>query len=297
MAALPPPETLRGAAWMLASSVCFAAVGIAVKEVGPDLPVTVVAFFRAFFGLVFIIPFLARHGLSVFRTRRPGLHALRLAGAVGSILGSYYALAHLPLATAVSLSFTRPLFMILIAAVALGEVVRWRRGLATVIGFAGVLVMLGPTGHVLNAAALAGLAGAAAVSVALSVIRQQAAIEGPLPFLAWYVVGSVVLMAPLAAAFWQTPQGIEWAYLAFIGLASSFGQFFLIKALSLAEATAMAPVDYTQIVFAAVAGYLLFGEMPTVWTAAGALVIVAATLYIVLREARLKQAPPQPPAA
>jgi drug/metabolite transporter (DMT)-like permease len=297
MASLLPSENIRGAAWMLAGSMCFAAVGIAVKQIGTDLPVTVVAFFRAFFGLVFIVPFIVRQGPSIFYTKRPGLHVVRLFGAAGSILGAYYGLAHLPLATAVSLSFTRPLFMILIAVIFLGEVVRWRRGLATLIGFAGVLVMLGPTGLAFNAAALASLAGAASVAVALAVIRRQAAIEGPLPFLAWYVVGSVILMGPLAAMFWETPQGIQWAYLAFIGLGSSFGQYFLVKALSMAESTAMAPVDYTQIIIAAIFGYMLFGEMPTVWTALGAAVIATATLYIVFREARLKRTlPPVAPA-
>jgi len=289
-------DALRGAPWMLAGTVCFAASAIAVKQIGPDLPATVIAFFRAFFGLIVVVPLIARHGFVIFRTQRPGMHFIRVLGATGSVVFSYYAVAHLPLATAVSLSFTRPLFMIVIAVLFLGEVVRWRRGLATVIGFAGVLIMLGPTDVAFSMAAMAALAGAASVSVALAVIRQHAATEGYLAFIAWFVVGSALLMAPIAAVFWETPHGIQWAYLAFIGVSSSIGQFFLIRAFSIAEATVMAPIDYAQIIIAALAGYFLFGEIPTVWMALGALVIVAATLYILLREARLKVTPTTPPA-
>lgn len=286
---LAPPDNLRGAAWMLASAVCFAGSGMAVKTVGPDLPVTVIAFFRALFGLGLIVPLFLRDGPVIFRTTRPGLHLLRLAGSTGSLLFGFYAITHLPLATAVSLSFTRPLFMIIIAVLFLGEIVRWRRSMATLVGFGGVLLMLGPTGVGFDWPALSALAAAASVSVALAVIRKHAATEGLMVFMAWFVVGSVVLMAPMAAFFWKTPVGIQWAYLAFIGLASTVGQYCLIKSLSIAEATVVAPVDYSQIIIAATAGYFLFHETPTIWTAMGAVVIVAATLYILLREARLKQ--------
>lgn len=290
-----PTNNLRGALWMLASSVCFATSGIAIKTIGADLPVAVIAFFRVVFGLVFILPIFMRNGFSIFYTKQPGWHLVRLAGSSGSILFGFYAVTHLPYATAVSLSFTRPFFIILIGVIFLGEVVRWRRGLATALGFAGVVIMLGPTDVGFTLPALSALAGAASVSVALAVIRKHAATEG-LAFMSWFFAGSVVFLAPIAAVYWETPQGIQWAYLAYIGIVASCGQYCLIRSLMIAEATVVAPVDYIQIIIAALAGYFLFAEGMTIWTGVGAVVIVAATLYILFREASLKPHPTANPA-
>jgi drug/metabolite transporter (DMT)-like permease len=281
--------------WMLASSLCFATSGIAIKTIGTELPVPVVAFFRVAFGLIFIIPFLVKYGPRIFYTKQPGWHLLRLAGSSGSILFGFYAITHLPYATAVSLSFTRPFFIILIAMIFMGEVVRWRRGLATVIGFVGVVIMLGPTDIGFTLPAMSALAAAASVSVALAVIRKHAATEG-LAFMSWFFVGSAVILSPIAAVYWETPQGIQWAYLAYIGVVASAGQYCLIRSLMIAEATVVSPIDYCQIIIAAVAGYYLFGEEPTIWTAVGTVVIVLATLYILFREARLKAHPAATPA-
>lgn len=290
-----PPDNFRGALWMLASALCFATSGIAIKTVGSDLPVPVIAFFRVLFGLIFLAPLLAKHGPRIFHTKQPGWHLLRLAGSTGSILFGFYAITHLPYATAVSLSFTRPFFIILIAVIFLGEVVRWRRGLATALGFVGVVIMLGPTDVGFTLPALSALAAAASVSVALAVIRRHAATEG-LAFMSWFFAGSVVILAPIAWITWETPQGIQWAYLAYIGFIASAGQYCLIRSLMIAEATVVSPIDYIQIIFAALAGYFLFGEELTIWTGVGTLVIVAATLYILFREARLKTQPEATPA-
>lgn len=292
---LPPADNTRGALWMVASAVCFATSGLAVKKVGGELPVPVIGFFRVVFGILFLIPFVMRYGTKIFHTKQPGWHLVRLAGSTASILFGFYAVTHLPYATAVSLSFTRPFFLILFAMVFLGEVVRWRRGLATVIGFVGVVIMLGPTDVGFTWPAFCALAGAASVAFALSVIRKHAATEG-LAFTSWFFAGSIVLLAPIAAVYWQTPQGDQWAYLVFIGIVASTGQYCLMRALTVGEATVVAPIDYCQIVIAAVAAYLIFGETPTIWTGIGAGVIVCATLYILFREARLKAQPDATPA-
>lgn len=290
-----PTDNLRGALWMLASSLCFATSGLAVKTVGADLPVAVVGFFRVVFGVFFLLPMLVQRGPSIFYTKQPGWHLLRLMGSTGSILFGFYAVTHLPYATAVSLSFTRPLFIILIAVVFLGEVVRWRRGLATVMGFVGVIIMLGPTDVGFSLPALSALAAAASVSVALAVIRRHAGTEG-MAFMSWFFAGSIVLLAPFAIYFWETPHGIQWAYLVYIGVVASTGQYCLIRSLMVAEATVVSPIDYSQIIIAAIAGFYLFGEKPTIWTGVGTGVIVLATLYILFREARLKPHPEATPA-
>ncbi|MBX7198336.1 MAG: DMT family transporter [Rhodospirillaceae bacterium] len=274
---------------MLAASVGYAAVSAMVKELGGDLPPVVITFARAAFGVAALLPVFLLRGFGIFRTSRPGLHMLRVCGSFGNLTLGFYALSHLPLATATALSFTQPLFMILLAAFVLGEAVRWRRGLATLVGFFGVVVMLGPSGLALNLAALAGLGAAASQAVAYGVIRNRSAEDGALTILAWFTAGLLVLSTPLAIVFWKMPHGVQWLYLIFIGLTLTAVQFCIINAFRLAEATVVNPVDYVRLIFTAILGYLLFEEVPTVWTIVGAATIVAATFYILFREAQLSK--------
>lgn len=120
-------------------------------------------------------------------------------------------------------------------------------------------------------------------------IRHRSAEDGALTILAWFTAGLLVLSAPLAIMFWKTPHGVQWLYLVFIGLTLTAVQFRIIKAFRHAEATVVNPVDYVRLIFSAVLGYFLFEEIPTIWTIVGAAMIVAATLYILFREARLSK--------
>jgi len=206
----------------------------------------------------------------------------------------FYATAHLELATAVALGYTRPLFMILLAVMFLGEVVRWRRGLATLVGFLGVLIMLRPTEVPVELPAVAALVAALAVAGAMAVVKQQAAVDGPATIMVWFGTGTAVLTAIPAAFVWEPPQSTQWPLLIGIGVLASIGQYMMIKAFTYGEATVMNPIDYLQILLAAGLGYWLFDEVPSVWTGVGAAVIIASTLYIIFREAALNKPPPPP---
>lgn len=291
---LPPVDNMRGALWMVVGSTCFAVVTVLIKTLGTELHPFVMVFFRSVFGVSIVLPFLLRDGLKIFQTKRPGLHFIRLGCSTVSILAGFYAFANMPLAAAVSLSFTRPLFMIFLAVLLLGEVVRWRRGIATLVGFGGVVIMLGPTGMIFEPAAFSALLSAAAISGALAVIRQQAAEDGPITLMAWYAFGLVITTFLPAIPVWQTPHGLQWVYLMALGLLSSAGQYSFIRAFAVGEATVMNPIDYIQILLAAGLGYMFFSEVPSIWTGVGAIVIVASTLYILFREARVKKLPPPP---
>lgn len=289
-----PVDNVRGAVWMLGSALVFSSVSVLIKIAGQDIPPAELVFFRCLFGLIVIVPFVARDGLNAFRTARPGLHILRvICAAIGMNCG-FYAMTHLDLATAVALGYTRPLFMIILAVILLGEVVRWRRGLATLVGFLGVLIILQPTEVPVGLPAIAALVAALAVAGAMSVVRQQAAVDGPATIMVWFGVGTAVLTALPAYFVWETPQGSQWVLLIALGIMASIGQYLMIKAFTYGEATVMNPIDYLQILLAAVAGYFVFNEVPTIWTGVGATVIVASTLYILLREAALKKPPPPP---
>jgi drug/metabolite transporter (DMT)-like permease len=287
-----PIDNRRGALWMIGGSVCFVATNSLVKHLGTDFPPPEIAFFRCLSGLLLIVPFVARQGLSVFRTTRADLHTVRFVCAVIALNLGFYATAHLPLATVTALNFTRPLFMIVLAVLILRERVHWRRGVATVVGFAGVIIMLGPTNLGLTPPALAALSFAALTAGSMVVIRRQAGTDGTGTIMVWFAAGSAALSIIPAVLVWHTPDTLhQWLMLVLVGFIASVGQYFLIQAFIHGEATVMNPIDYSQIILAALLGYAVFGERTSVWTWTGAAIIVSSTLYILLREQALGKKP------
>lgn len=285
------PANVRGAIWILAASILFSFMAATVKTVGARLDSFQIAFFRCAFGLIVILPFMARAGPQVFRTSRPLLHIVRaLTGLVAMFCG-FYSITHLPLADATAISFAKPLFMILLAVLFLGETVRWRRWTATVVGFLGVVIMINPGENGLNPAMAAALVGTLCVAVVVVLVKRLSATEAPLTILFTFGVVSTVVSAIPAALVWQTPTWTELALMVLIGALGAAGQSCAIRGFRVGEATAVVPFDYSRLLFAGALGYVLFGDVPTLNTLAGAALIVVSTLYIALREAKLGKKP------
>lgn len=280
------PDNVRGALWVMVGCVMFSAMMTLVKGLGGTFDSFQLAFFRALFGLFAIVPFVLRLGPGVLRTRRFGMHLLRGMLGASAMLCGFYAITHLSLADAVSISYARALFLIPLAVLFLGEVVRMRRWTATAIGFVGVIVMLRPGGEA-EAATFVALAGALLVAVVTILIKKLAATERPETLLFYFgVISSSVALVP-ALMVWESPTYDELALLMLIGACGASGQYCMIRGFKIGEATALLPFDYTRLVFAGVIGYFVFFELPDAWTVTGAAIIVGSTLYIGLREARL----------
>jgi len=297
MTTSPEPNhknNMRGAAWMIVAVVFFSATAIGVKTVGTSLNTFQIVFFRSLFGLIVVVPLLAIEGRKVLKFNRKELHILRVVLAVIGMSAGFYAITNLELAMATSLSFTRPLFMIILAVLFLGETVRWRRGVATAIGFFGVLVMLRPGQIEFEFAFIASLISALATAAAMATIKAMAPTDSPVSIMVSFAIGTAFLTAIPALFFWQTPTALQLGWLIFVGIVSTTGQYCLIRAFFYGEATVMNPIDYLQILIATTAGFFLFSELPSLWTFAGAGVIVAATLYILFREAKVQVDPDEP---
>lgn len=285
------PGNVRGALWIMLASALFSVMSAMVKSVGARLDSFEIGFFRCAFGLAAVLPFMLHAGPAVFRTDRPFLHLFRgLLGTTAMFCG-FYAITHLPLADATAISFANSLFMIVLAVLFLGETVRWRRWSATVVGFVGVLVMVGPGGHGLDLPVMAALFGTLCVATVSVVIKKLSRTEAPLSILFSFGIVSTVASAVPAVMVWQTPTTQEWILLLLIGAIGTAAQSCGIRGFRCGEATAVAPFDYTRLLFAGLFGYLLFGDVPTSQTLMGAGLIVASTLYIARREAALGKRP------
>ena len=281
---------------MIGAGANFAIMIVIVRHVSAEQHPFEIAFFRNMFGLAFMLPWIMRTGWKGLRTKRFRLHLFRALIGLSAMLCFFTAISLIPVAEVTALTFTAPLFATVGAVLVFGEKVRLRRWTATAIGFVGALVILRPGSAMLTPAALTALASAAFMAVAILSVKALSRTENPNAI----VLYMGLLLTPLslvgALFVWTTPAPETWPWLVVMGLTATLGQLLMTRAFATAEASAVLPFDFARLIFVAIFGFLLFGERPDLWTWIGAAVIIAATVYIAHREARLgKGAPPPAP--
>jgi drug/metabolite transporter (DMT)-like permease len=290
------PASARGALWMCAAATCFALMITLVRQLTDDLHPLQVVFFRAAFGLLAMLPWLLRQGVGVLRTSRLRLHLLRALIGIFAMVGWFTTLSLMPLAEATALSFTSPIFTSLLAVLILGEVMRLRRWTATLIGFLGALLIVRPGFAAIDPAALLAIGTAAIWATSTVLIKVMARTESA-GAITTYMALLTTPMTLIAALFvWQTPTWEQLGFAALLGAAGSAGHICMSRALAVADATLVAPLDYLRLPIVALIAFLAFGEVPNAWVWIGAAVIAASSIYIAHREARLKGAPSVPAA-
>lgn len=294
-------DNRRAALWLLASASLFTFTGVLVKWLGQTLHPFEISFFRALVALLVIMPIFTRTGglKAGIKTTIPLLQLTRgVVGSVAMFLG-FYAIVALPLAEAQAISFSRNLFLVPLAAFILSEVIGLRRALAAAIGFVGVIIMLRPGlgesgfGLVLSIGAMAALGHAFLVALATVLVNIASRYDGPLTLMFYTNTVSLALIAIPTFFVWQKPSATELLMLAAMGLLATLSHNCFIRAFALGEASAIAPVDYSRLVFAAMAGWLVFGSIPDMYTIIGAAIIVGSSFYIVRREAQMAQSATQ----
>ncbi|MEK9644935.1 MAG: DMT family transporter [Alphaproteobacteria bacterium] len=286
------PPNLKGAVFVVLGTIFFVLTDVTVKFTGDNIHPAQMALFRYVIGFMLMIPLFVRTGRERLKTKRIKLHFFRAIIASCGQAGLYYAVIHLLLADATAIIFTRPLFLTLLAIVILKEVVGLHRWGATVIGFMGVLVMVRPFGGDVNIAWGVAITAVFLFSWGLIIIRLLGREEPPGTILFWYhIFGSLIFLGP-AIYVWVDPTPLEYLQLFLIAALTAAGMNFFVRGFAIGESSLMGPMEYIRIVFAAMAGYFIFSELPDIWTWVGAAIIVSSTLYITRREAKLGK-PPQ----
>lgn len=286
---------ITGILLMVASMVVFTSLDTAAKHVTQDLPPAVAVFGRyAVAFLISVLVVMRAGGASLLGTRHPVLQSFRGVLLMVSTILNFMAMMHLQLAQTSAIFFTIPLWVCALSVPILGEHVGWRRWVAVIVGFLGVLVIMRPGSDSFHWAMLLSIASSfcgAIYNIATRKVGARDRAETSLFYVGF--VGALAAAAPLPVV-WQTPQGVQWLLLAFMGLAGAVGHLMLIQAHRLAPASALAPFLYTQIVWMIIAGYFFFGDVPDLWTLMGAGIVVASGLVVFAREAstgRMKDVP------
>lgn len=286
--ALPGP--VRGICWMLASAVSLTLMAAIIRHLSGGLHTFEIALFRTALGLVFMVPWLVRNRLAGLRTGKVPWYLARALATSITTLGYFYALGQIPLADAVAIMFSRPLYGTIFAIVFLGEIVGIRRCAAIGVGFVGVLVMVRPGFETINSGLAAVFVASIAGAAAAVMIRYLSRTEAPDTITMYYAIFTAPVMLIPALFVWVDPTWEQFGWLLLMGLLGTIGQRTMSRGFAAADASVMLPVDFSRLIFAALFGFILFAEVPSVYTALGAALIFAATVYIARRETAKSQA-------
>ncbi|EFO30846.1 integral membrane protein [Roseibium sp. TrichSKD4] len=280
------PSNTIGALWILLAAFLFTIMATLIKLAGEGLSVFQILVVRQAVMVAIVAPKILPNLPGSLATKRPGLQAARIVFASTAMLCGFTALIELPLADATALNFSKTFFITIFAIIFLGETVGFHRWGATIVGFLGVLIMLRPEGDgLVDPYAALAIAGAACAGMVMVILRILTRTDPPITVLTYQAVFVGLLMAIPAYMTWQTPSMEQWAIMIVLGVVSWAAQMCNIKAFKAGEATAIASLDYTRLLYATVFGAVIFGNWPSVETLIGAAVIIAASLYTVRREA------------
>ena len=259
---------------------------LCAKEILESYPLEQFVFLRSLIGLSMFLSLARRFGgLANLRTRKWGWHLLRTMLAAGAMFGFFYGLARMPLIDALTLGFTAPLMMTALSVPMLGEHVGWRRWLAVVAAFGGVLMILRPGSGALTFAAVAVLVAAFCYACLAITARKLASTESTFCLSVYVIAGPLVFSGLLSAGVnWRVPDTTGWILFLLAGACSVIAWIGLVGAYRQASPSILAPFEYTALIGGAISGYLIWDEVPDRWVVAGALVIIGSGLFVVYRE-------------
>jgi drug/metabolite transporter (DMT)-like permease len=291
---------LVGLAWMIAACAGFACMLLLIRITARSgIHPFEIAFFRNFFALIVLMPWLLRVGWHGLATRRHGLYALRSTTGVASMLSWFWAVSVMPMAEAVALSFTAPFFVTILAALVLGEVVRIRRWSAVCVGFVGALIIVRPDAPAIAALPLAMILFSTVMNAGSTIcVKSLTHTENPTAIVAYMAIIYTPLTLIPALFVWRWPSAAELGLLSALGVIATLAHICWTRALSATEVSAIVPFDFARLVFAALLGWLFFREVTTLATWLGSAIIVASGIYIARREAiAARERRGSPPAA
>ena len=249
-----PPDNVRGVVYVALGGLLLIVMASLVKHLGENLPALQVLFVRSLAGLLVILPLIWRIGFGVLRTEKKALHLAR--GTVG-FLGNvcfFFALINMSIADTVTIQFSRPLIMVVIAVLFLGELVGYRRGIATVIGFTGIMMITRPFGEGFEPWALVALGGTIFGSLVVVAVKLLSRTETT-PVIMFYYAFYTTLFSLIPALFvWQAPSLSQWGLLALTGILSIVGQGLFTHGIGLGETSFVMPFDYLRIVYSFILG-------------------------------------------
>ncbi len=281
---------LRSMGLMLIATLCFSCMHATVAKLAQELHPFQIAFFRNVFGLLTLMPLLIRSRFTALRTKKLGLHALRGVVNGCSMLLFFTSLSLIPLAEVTALSYAAPLFVTLGAALILGERLRARRIVALVIGIIGMLIILRPGFAEIGLGQMLILGATVLWAISMIDIKILSRTDSSLTISTYMLFFAIPISLTASLSFWQWPNGTQLLLLMLLGVLGSIGQVLFTEAFRHADTGVVMPLEFTKLIFAAILGFMIFGQIPDFYTWLGGSIIFASTCYIAYREHKLSKA-------
>lgn len=287
-AAVPPP--LRGVLFMMISALGVVAMNVSIRQIAGDIHPFVIAFFRHTIGVCLLVPIFVRPGSNPFRTANFPLQGLRAMLNVVAMLAYFLALTMEPLAKVVALTFTAPLIATVGAVLLLGEKVTKARYFALGLGLSGALIILRPWAVEISEGSMLLILSSATWGAALVVIKVLSRTDSPVTIALYASLLQLPVCLIAALFYWQWPTPFQLLVMGFIAIFGSTTQLALAQAFREADATVVLPADFTKLVFAGLAGWLFFAELPAIWVWIGGTVVFTGVFLNAWFEKRAREA-------
>lgn len=279
----------RAATWLVMGVIGGLGLDLCAKQLLQSYSLVQFVLLRSGIAILIMLAIAPRFGgIAALRTKEIGWHFLRTLFAIGAMYGFFYGLARMPLVNALTLGYTAPLIMTVLASVFLQETIGWRRWAAVSIGFVGVLMILRPGSGEFSLAAAAVLIAAFCYACQAITARRLSGTESTLALSFYVVVGPlVVALAVIDTDSWLSPDLAGWTLLFCAAVASIIAWVGFVNGYRAVSPATLAPLEYIALVGGAVAGFLIWDEVPDNWVIMGALIIIGSGIFVVYRgEAR-----------
>ncbi|NQW00998.1 MAG: DMT family transporter [Rhodospirillales bacterium] len=286
----PVQSNLKGILWMLFYAVAISVMHTSIRFVSEGMHPFEIAFFRCVFALITVAPFFIRQGWAPLRTKRFPMLLTRGVINIYCMLAFFYAVSIVPLAEITALSFSAPIFAVVLAVFIFKEKVGLRRWSAIFVGFLGTVVILRPGFQEFSLGQFLVLSSAFAWAICIIIVKELGKTETSVTIATYMslVMAPLSLIAAVGVWVWPTPE--QWFWLAFIGIIGGAGQMAMTESLRSAPTHVVSPIDFTRLIFIATLGFIFFDQVPDGFVWAGGTLIIGATVFITYREHQLGKA-------
>lgn len=279
--------TVKGLLWFTASGLLFVVLNTLLRALTLQMHPSQAQFLRYLFGIVVMLPLVAGAGFSAYRPNRMGANFARGGVHALGLMFWFAALPKIPMADTTAIGFTQPIFIMLGAYVFFREAMRWERWVAALIGFSGVLIVVGPglsgSGGVYN---LLMLASSPVFAASFLMTKALTRYERAEVIVLWQAISVALFSLPLALWYWQAPSAWQWFGFLGTGVLGVAAHYSVTRAFAIADISSSQSLKFLELVWAAILGWLVFGEIPSRSTLVGGAVICAATVWVAYRESR-----------
>ncbi len=278
----------------ISATLFGSAMGAGVKLLSDDLHPIIICFYRCLMGLILIIPFVALNNFKALKSNNTKLQLIRASINIISMICWFSAIGIMHFEKATALGFTTPLFTTILAVIVLGEVIRFHRTAALILGFIGIIIIIRPGYVPFEYGTLLMLAASLSFSFVLIFVKKLSATDSSLTIIFYHLLYMTPVFFILSLFYWESVSFNQLIIFVFMGASGLLSHWCLAQAFKLSDTTFVMPLQFTKLIWASLIGLFIFAEQPDIWTWVGGLIIFISVVYITYREAFKKKGTQKP---